>query len=102
MIAYYGPYSAKLGSTPFLGVDIVIVPSDPAKAPLPSPLPQGPQPVEPAAPVPAPAAAAAPGLATITIGGQPVTVASMVIATAIAVGAFALVSASISSYAKKR
>lgn len=98
MIAYYGPYSAKVGSAPFLGVDAILVPVEPAKAPEPAPLPQGSQPVEPAVPVPVPS----PAPATITIGGKQVTVASVVIATAITVGAFALVSASISSYEKKR
>lgn len=97
MIAYHAPYSAKLGTAPLLGVDAVIVPVAPVKADEPGLLPQGRQPVEPAAPAPAPQ-----GPATITIGGHKVTVASVVIATAITVGAFAVVGAAISSYNRKR
>ncbi len=99
MIVYHAPYSSKLGTAPRLGQDAVIVPVLPVKGPLPDLLPQGPQPVEPAAPAPAPAPQ---GPATITIGGKKVTVASVVIATAITVGAFAVVGAAISSYNRKR
>lgn len=95
MIAYYGPYNARLGAAVFLGQDAVIVPTPLPKASPPDPEPQGPQ----AAPtaVPAVVVPPEPSEPTVSIGGHQVRVVPLVLAGVITLGAIALVVSTTSS-----
>lgn len=93
MIAYHGPYNARLGRAPFLGQDAVITPASTSPAPLPTPEPYGRTPV--AAPTPpqpetqAPPAEKKPW--TVTIAGQTISGWTLVMSGLVIAGGIALV-----------
>ena len=83
MIDYYGPYKANLGAR-WLGQDAIIVPTAPAPASLPSPLPQGPQ-----SPAPEPPPGGGITQPQASLFGTKVPVMQVVAATVLTVGLIA-------------
>lgn len=93
MIAYHGTYNGKLGRSPYLGQDAIIVPVAPAPAVRPTPEPQGT--VSPAVSVPA---APTPTVVVpqeesgmVRIGGKSMPIWSLVFAGLVLVGGIATI-----------